>query len=386
MFELNNLSAIRVSIASPEKIREWSYGEVTKSETINYRTHKPETSGLLCERIFGPKKNWECHCGKYKRIRHKGVICDKCGVEVTKSSVRRERFGHIELACPVAHIWFMQSIPSRIGLILGLNSKQLDLYTKINSFYRSKELEIRNLIQQELGRGKVEFSLMVDQVSEASAGVQINKVAFNNYLNQIKEISEETGVALPNDWFTVIMRMPEVLRAEQNEELSEEEWEKTLTAVKDAIKALNEFRSQEGEGLKAFFIERIDTIRGYLAEVPNYEKSRIDKIKARLEENLAALEEKVSLDSGRLEQEMIFYIEKLDISEEKQRLAKHLDYFIETMEKEPACGKKLGFIAQEMGREINTTASKANSLELTKLAIELKNELERIREQTQNIL
>ncbi len=126
MFELNNLAAIRVSIASPEKIREWSHGEVTKSETINYRTHKPETSGLLCERIFGPKKNWECHCGKYKRIRHKGVICDKCGVEVTKSIVRRERMGHIELATPVAHIWFMQSIPSRIGLLLGLNSKQLE--------------------------------------------------------------------------------------------------------------------------------------------------------------------------------------------------------------------------------------------------------------------
>ena len=270
--------------------------------------------------------------------------------------------------------------------IKSLNSKQLDLYTKINSFYRSKELEIRNLIQQELGRGKVEFSLMVDQVSEASAGVQINKVAFNNYLNQIKEISEETGVALPNDWFTVIMRMPEVLRAEQNEELSEEEWEKTLTAVKDAIKALNEFRSQEGEGLKAFFIERIDTIRGYLAEVPNYEKARIDKIKSRLEENLAALEEKVSLDSGRLEQEMIFYIEKLDISEEKQRLAKHLDYFIETMEKEPACGKKLGFIAQEMGREINTLGSKSNCSELQVLVVNMKDELEKIKEQVLNVL
>ena len=270
--------------------------------------------------------------------------------------------------------------------IKSLNSKQLDLYTKINSFYRSKELEIRNLIQQELGRGKVEFSLMVDQVSEASAGVQINKVAFNNYLNQIKEISEETGVALPNDWFTVIMRMPEVLRAEQNEELSEEEWEKTLIAVKDAIKALNEFRSQEGEGLKAFFIERIDTIRGYLAEVPNYEKARIDKIKARLEENLAALEEKVSLDSGRLEQEMIFYIEKLDISEEKQRLAKHLDYFIETMEKEPACGKKLGFIAQEMGREINTLGSKSNCSELQVLVVNMKDELEKIKEQVLNVL
>ncbi len=126
MFELNNLASIKIGIASPEKIREWSYGEVTKSETINYRTHKPEIGGLLCERIFGPKKNWECHCGKYKRIRHKGVICDKCGVEVTKSSVRRERMGHIELATPVAHIWFMQSIPSRIGVLLGLNSKQLE--------------------------------------------------------------------------------------------------------------------------------------------------------------------------------------------------------------------------------------------------------------------
>lgn len=270
--------------------------------------------------------------------------------------------------------------------VKSLNSKQLDLYTKINYFYRSKELEIRNLVQQELGRGKVELSLVVDQVSEATAGVQINKVAFNNYVNQIKEISEESGVALPNDWFTVVMRMPEVLKAEQNEELSDEEWEQTLSAIKEALKALNEFRSQEGEGLKKFFIERIDTIRGYLAEVPNYEKARIDKIKARLEENLAALEDKVSLDSGRLEQEMIFYIEKLDISEEKQRLAKHLDYFIETMEKEPACGKKLGFIAQEMGREINTLGSKSNCGELQVLVVNMKDELEKIKEQVLNVL
>ena len=270
--------------------------------------------------------------------------------------------------------------------VKSLNSKQLDLYTKINYFYRSKELEIRNLVQQELVRGKVELSLMVDQVSEATAGVQINKVAFNNYVNQIKEISEESGVALPNDWFTVVMRMPEVLKAEQNEELSDEEWEQTLSAIKEALKALNEFRTQEGEGLKKFFIERIDTIRGYLTEVPNYEKARIDKIKARLEENLAALEEKVSLDSGRLEQEMIFYIEKLDISEEKQRLAKHLDYFIETMEKEPSCGKKLGFIAQEMGREINTLGSKSNCSELQVLVVNMKDELEKIKEQVLNVL
>ena len=270
--------------------------------------------------------------------------------------------------------------------VKSLNSKQLDLYTKINYFYRSKELEIRNLVQQELGRGKVELSLMVDQVSESSAGVQINKVAFSNYVNQIKEISDEMGVALPNDWFTVVMRMPEVLKQEQNEELTEEEWEQTLGAIKEALKALNEFRTQEGDGLKKFFIERIDTIRGYLAEVPNYEKARIDKIKSRLEENLAALEEKISYDQGRLEQEMIFYIEKLDISEEKQRLAKHLDYFIETMEKEPACGKKLGFIAQEMGREINTLGSKSNNSELQVLVVNMKDELEKIKEQVLNVL
>lgn len=126
MLELKNLASMKIGIASPEKILEWSYGEVTKSETINYRTHKPETGGLLCERIFGPKKNWECHCGKYKKIRHKGVICDKCGVEVTKSVVRRERMGHIELATPVCHIWYMQNVPSRIGLLLGLNTKQLE--------------------------------------------------------------------------------------------------------------------------------------------------------------------------------------------------------------------------------------------------------------------
>ena len=270
--------------------------------------------------------------------------------------------------------------------VKSLNSKQLDLYTKINYFYRSKELEIRNLVQQELGRGKVELSLMVDQVSESSAGVQINKVAFSNYVNQIKEISDEMGVALPNDWFTVVMRMPEVLKQEQNEELTDEEWEQTLGAINEALKALNEFRSQEGDGLKKFFIERIDTIRGYLAEVPNYEKARIDKIKSRLEENLAALEEKISYDQGRLEQEMIFYIEKLDISEEKQRLAKHLDYFIETMEKEPACGKKLGFIAQEMGREINTLGSKSNNSELQVLVVNMKDELEKIKEQVLNVL
>ena len=126
MFELNNFDSMKIGIASPEKIREWSYGEVTKPETINYRTQKPERDGLFCERIFGPRKNWECHCGKYKRVRYKGVVCDKCGVEVTHSKVRRERMGHIELATPVSHIWFFRGVPSRIGSILDITPKQLE--------------------------------------------------------------------------------------------------------------------------------------------------------------------------------------------------------------------------------------------------------------------
>ena len=126
MFELNNFEKIKIGLASPEKIREWSHGEVTKPETINYRTQKPEKDGLFCERIFGPKKDWECHCGKYKKIRYRGVICDKCGVEVTRSKVRRERMGHIELACPVTHLWYFRTVPSRIGMLLDLTPKTLE--------------------------------------------------------------------------------------------------------------------------------------------------------------------------------------------------------------------------------------------------------------------
>ena len=126
MFELNNFDSMQIGLASPEKIREWSYGEVTKPETINYRTQKPERDGLFCERIFGPTKDWECHCGKYKRIRYKGVICDKCGVEVTRAKVRRERMGHIELVTPVSHIWYFKGVPSRIGTLLNISIKKLE--------------------------------------------------------------------------------------------------------------------------------------------------------------------------------------------------------------------------------------------------------------------
>src|SRR5215218_10118620 len=126
MLEVNNFNAIRISLASPEKIREWSHGEVTKPETINYRTLKPERDGLFCERIFGPQRDWECYCGKYKRVRYKGIICDKCGVEVTRAKVRRERMGHIELAAPVSHIWYVKGTPSRLGLLLDISPRNLE--------------------------------------------------------------------------------------------------------------------------------------------------------------------------------------------------------------------------------------------------------------------
>ena len=187
MFELNNLASMRICIASPEKILEWSYGEVTKSETINYRTHKPEMGGLLCERIFGPKKNWECHCGKYKRIRHKGVICDKCGVEVTKSSVRRERMGHIQLATPVAHIWYMRSIPSRIGTLLNLNTKQLEkvIYyvsyividpgkTNFVKYQLINDIEYRDAIEQ-YGNGCCKVGMGGEAIRELLSEIDLEK-------------------------------------------------------------------------------------------------------------------------------------------------------------------------------------------------------------------
>src|ERR671939_374111 len=157
MLEVNNFNAIRISLASPQKIMEWSHGEVTKPETINYRTLKPERDGLFCERIFGPQKDWECYCGKYKRVRYKGTICDKCGVEVTRSRVRRERMGHIALASPVSHIWYFKGIPSRMGLLLDMSPRNLEkilyfanyIVTDVNEEIRREMLSNLNMDSDE---------------------------------------------------------------------------------------------------------------------------------------------------------------------------------------------------------------------------------------------
>jgi uncharacterized protein (TIGR00255 family) len=214
---------------------------------------------------------------------------------------------------------------------------------------------------------------------------RINQDVLTAYYEQIKQISAQTGIATPADWYSVLLRMPDVLKNEQKE-LTDEEWAEVIPVLNQAIEAFAAFRSQEGQGLQQFFLQKIANIRALLAEVPQYETARIDKIRGRLEENLRALDDKITYDANRLEQELIFYIEKLDISEEKQRLNNHLNYFVETMDKDPMAGKKLGFIAQEMGREINTLGSKANHSELQIIVVKMKDELEQIKEQVLNVL
>lgn len=268
--------------------------------------------------------------------------------------------------------------------IKSLNSKQLDLSTRIANIYREKELEIRNLINVRLERGKVDLSLYIDNSGKESSA-KINHNVLKSYIEQIKDISAENEIELPKEWFSVVLRMPDVLKVEA-EELDENEWIEILKTLELAVNQLNEFRRQEGDVLINIFTEKINRISSLLEQVEPFEAERIEKIKARLEENLIALSEKMDYDKNRLEQELIFYVEKLDVNEEKSRLKNHLDYFLETMNTEKTPGKKLGFIAQEIGREINTLGSKSNHSEMQKIVVEMKDELEQIKEQVLNTL
>ena len=215
--------------------------------------------------------------------------------------------------------------------------------------------------------------------------MQINAEAFKSYKNYLSELASQNQIPEPQDWFQVLLRIPDVMHTEAAE-LTDEEWQAAQKAVEGAIDQLAEFRRQEGAGLEKFFTSKLDNIAALLAEVPQYERARIDKIKSRLEDNLKELGETIKYDANRLEQEMIFYIEKLDISEEKQRLANHIKYFREVMADEHGQGKKLGFIAQEMGREINTLGSKSNHSEMQIIVVKMKDELEQIKEQVLNVL
>ena len=267
--------------------------------------------------------------------------------------------------------------------IKALNSKQLDLSTRIPSIYKDKEMELRSLLLQSLERGKVEFNIFIEYIGKDTP-TQINLAAVENYYNQIKEIAEKLNISVPNDWFQTLLRMPDAIKSETVEP-DESEWEVVLETVKDAIKHLCDFRIQEGAMLQKLFEQKIANIATLLKEVEKYEGERIEKIKARIMDNLQKIAEK-DYDKNRFEQEMIYYIEKLDVNEEKNRLDNHLKFFISTMESGHGQGKKLGFIAQEMGREINTLGSKSNHAEMQKIVVQMKDELEQIKEQVLNVL
>ena len=269
--------------------------------------------------------------------------------------------------------------------VKSLNSKSLDLSARIAPLYREKEMEIRRLLAQKLERGKVDFSLWVEKESTVDA-TPINGALIENYYKQIKAISESTGIPEPEDWFTTLLRLPDVTAKTEVEVLDEEEWEVAQQAIHEAIEKLTEFRRQEGAALEKKFTEKIDNIANLLKNIEPFEKSRVPKIKDKIIDGLKQIPE-VDYDKNRLEQELIYYIEKLDINEEKQRLANHLKYFRETMkESGHGVGKKLGFIAQEMGREINTTGSKSNQAEMQNIVVKMKDELEQIKEQVLNAL
>ncbi len=268
--------------------------------------------------------------------------------------------------------------------VKSLNSKQLDLSTRIAPLYREKEMEIRQMVSAALVRGKVDFAIWIEKEAGCEA-TPINAALVENYYHQLKAIATKAGIPEPEDWFVTLLRLPDVTNKTEVEVLDEEEWKAARTAVQQALDALCEFRRQEGAALQRKFEEKIDNIGQLLASIEPYEKSRVEKIRNRIVEGLKEIPE-ADYDKNRLEQELIYYIEKLDISEEKQRLANHLKYFRETMEGSDAQGKKLGFIAQEMGREINTTGSKSNQAEMQNIVVMMKDELEQIKEQVLNAL
>ena len=287
--------------------------------------------------------------------------------------------------------------------IKSLNSKSLDLSVRIAPQLRSKELEIRTLMAQRLERGKIDLSVYYQdaaQGNETSSFAPINREAFAYYYHELIALQKELGWANNQDIVSAILRMPDVTKVQDSSEVSEEEWAVVLQTIEEAVEQFNAFRQQEGASLYQMFCEKLDAIAALLTEVEPYEQSRVEKIKARIEANLEQLSATTqqAIDRNRLEQEMIYYIEKLDINEEKVRLTNHLKYFRETMGDEAmrrkgdeairqeGVGKKLGFIAQEMGREINTLGSKSNQSEMQIIVVKMKDILEQIKEQVLNVL
>ena len=269
--------------------------------------------------------------------------------------------------------------------VKSLNSKQMDINTRIAAVYRDKELEIRNLVAQQLERGKVDFTLTVEE--KGASGTLVNQAVVANYYQQLQQVADNLHIAMPENILDTIMKLPDALKTD-NATTSDDEWQAVQKVVLAALDQLTAFRTQEGRALQQMFDKKLERIGALLAEVEPFEKGRVQKIRDNIEKSLQDLssDKKIDIDRNRFEQEMIFYIEKLDINEEKVRLRNHLKYFAETMQTEHAAGKKLGFIAQEMGREINTLGSKSNQSEMQIIVVKMKDELEQIKEQVLNVL
>ena len=269
--------------------------------------------------------------------------------------------------------------------VRSLNGKAMDLSVRVAPQFREKEMEIRTLLTKRLERGKVDFSLWIEQAENVSVMPSINVAVMQNYMEQMNAASQATGIRMPENMMEIIMRLPEVISHKEVYEFTEEEWAVAREAIDKALDEMVDFRRQEGEALAMKFRGNIGRIAQLLASVEPYEKERVERIRARI---VDALESQlgVEYDNNRLEQELIYYIEKLDVNEEKQRLGNHLDYFIKTMEDGQGQCKKLGFIAQEMGREINTLGSKSNHAEMQNIVVRMKDELEQIKEQVLNVM
>ncbi|MBE9467299.1 MAG: YicC family protein [Bacteroidetes bacterium] len=268
--------------------------------------------------------------------------------------------------------------------IKSLNSKQLDVSVRMPSYYKEKEIFLRNEISKQLSRGKIDASIFVESINTTNTPV-INQAVVKNYYEQLQNISNDLNLSDENDILSVVMGLPDTLKVEK-QKLNQEEWNTVFEEIKHAIMECDEFRIQEGDALEKDIIKRIYNINNLLSEVDVFEHQRIDKIKKRISDNLHEFVETEKIDNNRFEQEVIYYLEKIDITEEKVRLKNHCNYFLETANSEDPIGKKLGFITQEIGREINTLGSKANNLDIQKLVIQMKDELEKIKEQVLNVL
>ena len=267
--------------------------------------------------------------------------------------------------------------------IRSLNSKQFDLFTRLPLLYREKEIALRNSLSKQLDRGKVDLSMNVEVVAKDVTS-KIDHHVVKQYQQELTALAKEMSVPAPEDWFSVLMRLPDTMKQEI-EELDDTEWKQVEAAINQAVKELIDFRAREGEMLQNLLKEKIDRIHTLLGEIEPFEAERIEKVKSRLHEELKNLEG-IEYDKNRFEQEVIYYLEKLDVNEEKTRLAHHLDYFLETIDDSRSQGKKLGFITQEIGREINTLGSKSNQSDMQRIVVQMKDELEQIKEQILNVL